>query len=134
MTEIHFLRNLSAAIVLIVTATGSNLASAQDVPPLGVEWQCFQQYDESFNIECIPEPAVPGGVAPEAPGGIVEASLLRAGGMRPAARSHFTEAFFTTDQKVPLYSAPRDKVMVNYLLQTMLCDTAPRCSVKYRSY
>jgi hypothetical protein len=134
MTKVQFLRKLLPAIVFVATASASNFAAAHDISPLGVEWQCIQQYDESFNVLCIPEPAIPGDVAPEAPGGRIETSLLRAGDLRPAARRGLTKEFFETDQSVPLHVPPRDKAKVNYLLQMVLCDSAPRCSVNYRSY
>lgn len=132
MTVGDFLMKVSPALIFVAIALASNFAWAEDRSPLGVEWRCMQQYDENFHVLCIPEQSGAGSVAAEATGGIVKASLARGGNMRAVAGTDLTDAFFTTDHRVPLYAPPRDKRMIGELLQMVLCDKAPRCTVIYR--
>ena len=132
MSKVLFFGKLSPAIILVAIAFASNFALAQNLTLLGVEWQCLQQYDEKFHVLCVPEQTGVGSVAPEALGGMVKTSLSRGGHMRPLAGTDLRDEFFSTDQKVPLFAPPRDRVMIRDLLQQVLCDQAPRCSVIYR--
>jgi hypothetical protein len=120
--------------VLLAAALGSSHIAAQDLSQPGVEWQCLQKFDEFFHILCVPEPTGAGSIAPEALGGIVDAPSARRTSMRPVATVRRDEAFFTTDQLVPLYAPPRDRALVSQLLQSVLCDQAQRCSVIYHGY
>lgn len=131
-TKVHFLKTLSLAIVFVVTAVGSNFAFARDMRPSGVEWRCVQQHDEAFNVLCFPKPTGFGSAALEAPAPIVKASLPGKVEMRPVAERGLEDVFAEDAWSVPLHSPPRDMVMVNQLLQSMLCNTAPNCSVSYR--
>jgi hypothetical protein len=132
-TNARLLRKLRPAILLVVTAISSNFSSAGEIAPLGVEWRCVQQYDEFFHVQCAPKPTGFGSAALEASDDIVKASLPGAGELRPVAERGLAEVFSADAWSVPLYSRPRDMVMVNQLLQSVLCNTAPRCSVSYRS-
>jgi len=132
-TEVHFLKLLSSAIVLVVTSLGSSYASAQNMTQLGVEWQCVQQRDESFNVLCFPKPTGFGRVALEAPGEFVKTSRPGSRDMRSVAERGLDEVYSSDAWSVPLHSPPRDMVMVRQLLQAVLCNTAPSCSVNYRS-
>ena len=130
-TGVRILKKMSPFILLALTAIASNIASAQDARPLGVEWKCVQQNDELFHVLCIPKPT--GNVAPEELGAIVKASLPERGDMQPVAKRGLAQMLTAEPLSVPLYSRPSDKVMVGYLLQTVLCDAVPNCSVNYRS-
>lgn len=131
MTKVQFLKLVSLVIVVVVTVIGSNVVSAQDVSPLGVEWQCVQQYDEYYHILCIPRPTGDS-VAPKTRGDIVKASLPGGGNLRADAERGLTEVLSAEARSVPMFAQPKDKVMVGLLLETVLCDSAPRCSVSYR--
>jgi hypothetical protein len=124
MSAVDVLKKVSLALFLVLSAANGNPALAQDGAPLGVQWRCVQQYDEVFNILCIPAPAGDGSFVP--------ASLRGGDGMPPAPERGVAEEFLTRAQSVPLYARPSDKDMVGILLQSVLCDTAPRCTVSYR--
>ena len=132
-TRVHVLKNLAPAIVFVVAAVGSGVASAQSMTPPGVQWQCVQQTDELFHVQCIPKSTGDGGTAPERPGGIVSVSRPGRGDMRPVAERGLSEVFSAKTWRVPLYVQPSDELKVSRLLLSVLCDTAPYCSVRYRS-
>jgi hypothetical protein len=123
---------LAPAIVLVVAAVGSDVASAQSMTPSGVEWQCVQQNDEFFHVLCMPKPTGDGGVVPSEPGGIISVSRPGRGDMRAVGERGLAEVFSAKAWRVPLYVQPSDELKVSRLLQSVLCDTAPYCSVRYR--
>jgi len=131
-TNARLLRKLWPAIALVVSAISSSFAAAGEISPLGVEWRCVQQFDEYFHVVCAPRPSGFGSVAPEASDDIFKASRPGAREMRPVAERGLAEVFAADAWSVPLYSRPRDMLKVNQLLQSVLCNNAPRCSVSYR--
>jgi len=133
ITRGHILKTLSTVVVLVVSATGTPIASAQNLTPSGVQWQCVQQTDEYFNVLCQPKPIGEGSVVPDSSSGIVQGSLPVNNDLRPVAERGLAEVFSAKAWSVPLYSQPTDQGKVSQLLQSVLCDTAPYCSVTYRS-
>lgn len=127
------LNKLSSVLILIATIVGANIASARDTAPSGIEWQCVQQYDSDFNIRCVTNPASDESFAQRELGGVVKTSLPVGGDLRTAAEVEFPEVVFAESWSVPLYTQPRDEGRVLALLQTLLCDSAARCAVSYRS-
>ncbi|MBE0627796.1 MAG: hypothetical protein IH606_23640 [Burkholderiales bacterium] len=126
-------KKLSSVLVLIAAIVVPNIASARDAGPSGIEWQCVQQYDPEFNIRCITSAGSDERFAQRERGGYVKSSLPVGGDLRTAAEVQFPEVVFAETWSVPLYTPPRDAGRVLALLQTLLCDTAARCAVSYRS-
>ncbi len=127
------LGKLSTATVLAVVAIGNQSASAQELTPAGVQWQCVQQNDASFNVLCLPRQIGDASVTSAKSSGLVPGSLPVHSDLRPVAERGLEEVFSAKAWTVPLYSEPTDQGKVSHLLQSVLCDAAPYCSVKYRS-
>ena len=111
---------------------GSGFASADVAAPGETHWQCVQQYDELFNIACIPDPAFAAS-APVARAGLVKAALPVTGNERAAAGDDSGNPVISNVRTVPLYIQPSDTAMVSELLQMVLCDASEHCKIRYLS-
>jgi hypothetical protein len=142
MNERDSLKKLSAAIALAVSAMGTSLASAENTTPSGVDWQCVQKNDDFFQVLCVPKPTFGHAAAPEAAPidsaeapAFVKTTAPFTGGrdMRSVTERGLPEVFSATAWSIPLYSRPSDAAFVTRLLDAVLCETAPHCSVSYLS-
>lgn len=109
------------------------LASAAETNSTALAWHCTQQFDRDFNIECIPKSA---GATAAIDDLTAPASPSRNAGpaghdMRPVAARGNAEVFSTRAWRVPLYSRPANAQAVSRLLESVLCDRLPDCTVHY---
>jgi len=128
--------NVFLGAALAAAGAFGPVAAAADLGdrPVAIEWQCQQQYDESYHVRCNAHSAQPAATAPSAVRVSTEvpaASTLQRVDMRAVALRGAHEIFSPQGWSVPLYTRPTDAQGVTQLLTSVLCDTAPRCTVTY---
>ena len=103
---------------------------------VGVDWRCAQEYDEDFNVVCVPIPVRDTAAARSAQGAAPAASAaatFRGRDLRPVAARGMDAVFAADEWRVPLFHLSADRASLVRLLQAVLCDAAPDCTVDYRS-
>jgi hypothetical protein len=128
-------------ILIAALALDSAAVPAQEAAPTGVAWKCLQQNDADFHVVCVPLP-VHGvvaekarGEAPSSPadsGGAAAAAALEGLDLRAVTERGLDEVFSADAWTMPLYTRPTNPAAVVQLLNSVLCSSAPGCSVSYR--
>ena len=128
------LRILAAAIL---TANGCTHAVATDLAavaappfvPAALRWQCRQQFDAHFTVECDADSSRTTQLPPP-PARILPVAESTGFDPRPVAlRGH---AVATREPwRVPLLALPFSAGDVEYLLRAVLCGRHPDCAVDY---
>jgi hypothetical protein len=127
------IRILAAAILTAIGCTHANAADPAAVaPPLvrdALRWQCRQQFDAYFTVECDADRSRTAQLPPP-DANIVPVAESTGFDPRPVAlRGH---AVATREPwRVPLFALPFSAGDVEYLLRAVLCGYHPDCAVDY---
>ncbi len=123
---------LGGTVVLLSFATAAMPVHAAADAASGIAWRCTQKFDSYYSVQCIPTQTGSGDAPPRplaAPRG--GASGFGAHDMRPVAARGTAEVFSTKAWRIPLYTRPGDTSAVSQLLEAVLCDNVPQCTVQY---
>lgn len=147
-------RLVSFAIALIAALHPPQaLAEQPTAADKAVHWQCAQEYDEYYEILCLPRVQAsdvagafavrplakdpywddvlgsPSGAADQAPHTLN--TTFRGRDMRPVAARGAEEVQAPGGWRVPLFARPTDPPAIVALLQQVLCGSAAGCTVRY---
>lgn len=128
-------RSLPQRLLLIACLAFAGTTTAAEPTLNSLEWQCTQQFDAYFNVECVPQSvnAVPMGDS-QAPALPPQRNSSPAGhDMRPVAARGNAEVFSTRAWRIPLFTRPANETTVARLLESVLCENVPACTVHYAS-
>jgi len=124
---------LGGTVVLLSFVTASMPVHAATDAASGIAWRCTQEFDSYYSVQCIPNQTAAGD-APLRPPAEARASAPHGFGahdMRPVAARGDAEVFSTRAWRIPLYTRPGDAQAVSRLLEAVLCDNVPQCTVHY---